>query len=221
MRLMLELAVDCVLFGLDDRGLQVLLIQRAIPPFQGLWALPGGFVLDGESIDQAVHRELREETGLRWTWLEQLHTFGDTDRDPRGRVVTVAYVGLVRIREHSPVAASDADKAAWHPIEALPDLAFDHNQILMMALTRIRDRIQTQPLGVHLLPESFTLSQMRELHEQVLGCDLDKRNFQRKIMSSGLLKVSGKQQGVPHRAATLYRIRTAAEGAVEASDEPS
>ena len=169
MRLRLELAVDCVLFGLDDRGLQVLLIQRAIPPFQGHWALPGGFVLEGESVTQAIHRELWEETGLRWTWLEQLHTFGDTDRDPRGRVVTVAHVGLVRLNEHPPVAASDAVDAAWHPIDCVPDLAFDHSQIVMMALQWIRDRIQTQPLGVHLLPENFTLSQMQELHEQVLG----------------------------------------------------
>ena len=130
----ISITVDCVVFGLDDTDLKVLLIRRGVEPFLGRWALPGGFVLDDESIEDAARRELEEEAGVREVFLEQLYTFGDIERDPRERVVTVAYYALVKLSDHKVRAATDAADAAWFAISDLPDLAFDHEQIFDAAL---------------------------------------------------------------------------------------
>src|ERR1700752_709301 len=153
------LTVDCVVFGLDDEDLKVLLIQRALPPFEGKWALPGGFVRVTERLEEAARRELEEETGLSHVFLEQLYTFGAVDRDPRERVVSVAYYALVKLSDHQAKAATDAANAEWFPLTKLPKLAFDHAEILQTALSRLQGKVRYQPIGFELLPEKFTLSQ--------------------------------------------------------------
>lgn len=202
------LTVDCVVFGLDrSHQLKVMLIQRNLPPYEGSWALPGGFVRINESVDDAALRELQEETGLERIFLEQLHCFGTVDRDPRERVVTVAYYALVNLQEYTVKAASDASDAAWFAVNALPTLAFDHDEILAMALARLQNKVRTEPIGFELLPKKFTLFQLQRLYETVLGKDLDKRNFRKKILKMDLLQeLDELQQDVPHRAAKLYRF---------------
>ena len=199
--------VDCVVFGLDEQDLKVLLVRRGLPPFEGRWALPGGFVRMEETLDDAARRELREETGLKDVYLEQLYTFGDVRRDPRGRVVSVAYYALVNLADHSVQAATDASDAAWFAASDLPRLAFDHDRILDAASQRLKGKVRYQPIGFELLPEKFTLSQLQRLYETVLERPLDKRNFRKKILSMGVLVETDEvQQDVAHRAARLYRF---------------
>jgi 8-oxo-dGTP diphosphatase len=202
-----SLTVDCVVFGLDDEDLKVLLIQRGLPPFEGRWALPGGFVRIGETLEEAARRELSEETGVGDVYLEQLYTFGDLDRDPRERVVTVAYYALVNLRDHKVQAATDARNAAWFAAEDLPRLAFDHGRIVRLAHERLQGKVRYQPIGFELLPEKFTLSQLQTLYEKVLGRPLDKRNFRKKILTMGVLEELDEiETDVAHRAARLYRF---------------
>ena len=205
-----SLTVDCVVFGLDglnDDDLKVLLIQRAHDPFAGFWALPGGFVAMGEDLETAARRELQEETGLQIAYLEQLYTFGTPDRDPRGRVVSVAWFALVQTVQHLPRSGSDAAAASWHTVLDPPPLAFDHLKILQMAHQRLRAKIRYAPLGFELLPKHFTLRQLQRLHEIILQKPLDKRNFRRKVLSMGLLEETGElERDVAHRAARLYRF---------------
>src|SRR5437667_3092417 len=184
------LTVDCVVFGFDEGELKVLLIQRGLEPFKGRWALPGGFVHVDETLDAAARRELDEEAGLRNVFLEQLYTFGAVDRDPRERVVSVAYYALVKLSEHRAKAATDAADAEWFPISKVPKLAFDHADILATALTRLKGKVRYQPIGFELLPPKFTLSQLQHLYEAVLETELDKRNFRKKVLSFGLLAPS-------------------------------
>lgn len=211
------LTVDCVVFGLIDGHLRVLLVQRDREPFRGQWALPGGFVRLDETLEEAARRELREETGLDDIFLEQLYTFGTPDRDPRERVVSVAYFALVNIADHRVRAATDARDADWYDIHNVPALAFDHGQILDVALARLKGKVKYQPIGFELLPEKFTLSQLQSLYETVLEKTLDKRNFRKKILSMGLLvELDEQQRGVRHRAARFYRFdRPAYERAVK------
>ena len=201
------LAVDVVVFALDEEDLQVMLIQRDLPPFAGHWALPGGFVRVAETLDAAAQRELREESGLEGIFLEQLYTFGDLARDPRERVVTVAYYALVNLAGHDVRAGTDAKNAAWFPVGELPDLAFDHCRIVDAALARLRGKVRYQPLGFELLPERFTLRQLQHLYEIVLGRPLDKRNFRKKVLGMGILKDTREiEKDVAHRAARLFRF---------------
>lgn len=201
------LTVDCVVFGLDQQDLKVLLIERAEKPFAGHWALPGGFVHVDETIDAAALRELEEETGLQIGFLEQLYTFGDVERDPRERVVTVAYYALLRLDEHPLHPASDARDAKWFPVTGLPKLAFDHQHILDTAHQRLCGKVRYQPIGFELLPKDFTLRQLQHLYEVVLGRPLDKRNFRKKILGMDLLvELDRWEAGVAHRAARLYRF---------------
>jgi len=201
------LTVDCVVFGLDDEDLKVMLIQRDLPPFEGEWALPGGFVHVDETLDAAARRELQEETGLQKVFLEQLRTFGAVERDPRERVVSVAYYALVKLAGHRVHAATDAREAAWFPFHDVPSLAFDHAEILDAALERLRGKLGYQPIGFELLPQKFTLSRLQHLYEVVLERELDKRNFRKKVLATGLLlETKEVQQDVAHRAARLYRF---------------
>ena len=203
------LTVDAVVFGFDAAELKVLLIQRGLAPFKGKWALPGGFVRVEETIDEAVRRELSEETGLTDVFLEQLYTFGAVDRDPRERVVSVAYYALVTLAEHPATGASDASDAAWFPVARPPALAFDHADILQTALRRLRAKVRYEPIGFELLPEKFTLSQLQHLYEAVLQTELDKRNFRKKILSMGpLVPLKETTRSGAHRPAQLFRFDT-------------
>lgn len=201
------LAVDCVVFGLAQDGLAVLLVERALPPFDGSWALPGGFVRLDETLDDAARRELVEESGIELAHLEQLYTFGDLGRDPRERVVSVAYFALVKQVDHAPRASTDARRAAWFPARAAPPLAFDHAKILDVGMARLRSKVRYRPLGFDLLPERFTLTQLQRLYEVILGRALDKRNFRKKVLGLGLVVPTAEHQsGVRHRAAQLFRF---------------
>jgi len=201
--------VDCVVFGFDDGELKVLLIRRGLPPFKGKWALPGGFVRVEETVDEAARRELVEETGLKNVFLEQLYTFGEVDRDPRERVVSVAYYALVQLAEHPATGASDASDAAWFPAARPPALAFDHAEILKTASQRLRGKVRYEPIGFELLPEKFTLSQLQHLYEAVLQTEVDKRNFRKKILGMGLLvPLKERARSGAHRPAQLFRFDT-------------
>jgi 8-oxo-dGTP diphosphatase len=204
------LTVDCVVFGFDETDLKVLLIERGLEPFKGRWALPGGFVRVEEPIDAAARRELEEETGLKNVFLEQLYTFGDVNRDPRERVVSVAHYALVKLGDHKVKAATDASDARWFPVSKLPPLAFDHAQILKTALARLQAKVRYEPIGFELLPQKFTLSQLQHLYEAVLGTTLDKRNFRKKVLGLDLLVPLKEQQMTGrHRPAQLFRFGTA------------
>lgn len=202
------LTVDCVVFGLDEQiDLKVLLIQRRIPPFQHQWALPGGFVQMEESLEEAARRELQEETGVQGIFLEQLYTFGDLGRDPRDRIISVAYYALINLTDYPLLASTDAKDATWYSVGALPTLAFDHAQILQQAIQRLQGKVCYEPIGFELLPQKFTLTQIQQLYETVLGHPLDKRNFRKKLLKMELLIPLDEQQtGVAHRAARLYQF---------------
>jgi len=201
------LTVDGVVFGLSDEGLKLLLIERLADPYKGSWALPGGFVdrMD-ESVDDAIRRELEEETNITGLFLEQLYTFGTPDRDPRERVVSVAYFALVKPSDLNVQAGSDAKKAEWFHVEQLPDLAFDHADVVAKGLERLRGKVRYQPVGFELLPKKFTLTQLQTMYEHILGRKLDKRNFRKKILAMGVLRPLNKLSDTGGRRAKLYRF---------------
>jgi 8-oxo-dGTP diphosphatase len=201
------LAADVVALGFDGEQLRVLLIQRGHEPFAGRWALPGGFVEQGESVEQAAVRELREETGIQGLSVEQLHTFSAPGRDPRGWVVSVTHLALLRLQEHVPVAGDDARRAEWLAVRSATDLAFDHDRALALALARVRARAARVPFGMELLPERFTLRELQALHRAVLGEQLDKRNFRKRALAwPALVPLDDREQGVRHRRARFYRF---------------
>lgn len=203
-----SVTVDCVVFGLDNaQKLKVLLIQRGISPYEKSWALPGGFVQLEESVEAAAVRELREETGIEQIFLEQLYTFGDVDRDPRDRVITIAYYALINIEEYTVQAQTDAIDVNWFSMESLPVLAFDHEHILQIAKQRLKGKLRYQPIGFELLPTKFTLTQLQRLYETVLEKKLDKRNFRHKILKMSLLvDTQTIETKVSHRPAKLYQF---------------
>lgn len=212
-----SLTVDCVIFGFGPQvGLQILLIRRGVAPSQGMWALPGGFVRvsdkgdRGEDLEAAARRELEEETGAKVSYLEQLYTFGTPERDPRGRVISVAYMALVRAHDYRVVGRDDAAEAEWFPVATLlagkRPLAFDHDEIIRMGVARLQAKVRYAPIGFSLLPPTFTLSELQSLYEAVLLRPLDKRNFRRRISAMEILADAGQQENVPHRAAALYRF---------------
>ena len=205
---------DAVVFGLDldARSLKVLLIERGNPeePYYGFWALPGGFINMNEDLATCARRELVEETQVDLAHLEQLYTFSAPDRDPRGRVISVAYWALVRPGDMRPVAADDAKKAAWFSIEDLPGLAFDHREILDTALRRIRGKIRYEPVGVHLLPESFTLAELQSLYEIILNASIDRRNFRKKLkplIDAGVFQKTAELRKTGGLPAACYRYQ--------------
>lgn len=196
---------DCIIFGFDAGTLKVLLIERGIEPFKGQWAIPGGFLHENESAEACAKRELFEETGLENVFMEQLFSFTEPGRDPRGHVITVAYYALVKLSEYELKAGDDARNAAWFPIDQLPALAFDHDRILHFAMNRLRGKIRYQPIGFELLPERFTLPDLQALYEAILQVKIDRRNFRRKINQTGLLIDQNESvTGVPHRGARYY-----------------
>lgn len=202
-----SVTVDIIVFGLDEgHKLKVLLIQRANDPFKDQWALPGGFVEMDEDLETAALRELEEETGVKDLFIEQLFTFGAPKRDPRGRVISIAYYALINLSDHPVQAASDASAAQWFEIDKLPELAFDHDEIYKMAEYRLRGKVRYEPIGFELLPDHFTLPQIQKLYETILGVELNKRNFRTKILKMNILEEVGKQSGVSHRPATLYKF---------------
>jgi len=204
-----SVTVDVVLFTFSEGELRTLLIQRAGSPFASQWALPGGFVRMDESLEDAAARELLEETGVRDVYLEQLYTFGDPGRDPRGRVITVVYFALLSADQAARMVVrggDDAQDARWWNVDALPDLAFDHKPIVDYALQRLRWKLEWTALGFLLLPTQFTLSELQSVYETVLKEALDKRNFRRKILAADILEESGGYREGDHRPAKLYRF---------------
>ncbi len=206
----MRVTVDIVLFTLRPDGaatLEVLLVERGVPPYEGTWALPGGFVHPDESLETAARRELREETGVDDVYLEQLYSFGDPGRDPRGRVVTVAYYALVSPDRRPPEAGTDARAARFWPVAALPKLAFDHAAILEYGLGRLRTKLEWTGVGFELLPPKFTLSELQRLHEAILGRDLDKRNFRRWVAARDFVVPLKESRRTGRKPAQLFRFR--------------
>ena len=200
-----SVTTDCVIFGFDGTRLNVLLIERGIEPFKGRWAFPGGFLKMDEDAETGAKRELFEETGLKTAYIRQFHAFTAPDRDPRERVITIAYYALVRISDVK--AGDDAAKAQWFPIDTVPALAFDHDLILRMATNELRRQIHFEPIGFELLPEKFTMTQLQHLYEAILGVKFDRRNFYTKMQKLGLL--TQMEETVPlvnKKEAFLYRF---------------
>ena len=185
----IDIAVDAIVFGYSkEEGVKVLLIKRKYDPFKGAWAIPGGFVHDDESLEDAAERELMEETGIKINYLEQLYTFGKPDRDPRKRIISVAYFGLVKSSQFSKLEAdTDAEEAKWFNIKRLPKLAFDHKKVLKMSIERLRSKIIYQPIGFELLDKKFPFSDLEHLYTTLLDRPIDRRNFKKKVMGLGIL----------------------------------
>ncbi len=199
---------DIAIFTIRQDELKVLLIKRALAPHQGMWALPGGFVRLDESLEEGARRELEEETGVSDVYLEQLYTFGEPDRDPRERVITVAYYALIPSEEFDIQAGSDAEGVGWFGMHELPALAFDHADILEMAYERLRAKLDYSTIAFQFMPREFTLSELQNVYEVILRDALDKRNFRKRILALDVIEATGrdKREGA-HRPAKLYRVK--------------
>ena len=202
-------SVDNVIFGFDGGDLKILLIQRGAAPYKGKWALPGDLVYPNEDLDTAAERVLEQLTGLRGVYLEQVRAFGAVNRHPLGRVITIAYISLIKISDYTVTPASFAQSAKWHSIGEVGELAFDHNEILESCLNRLKRKVRMAPIGFELLPPKFTLTELQQLYEAILAPPkgIDKRNFRKKILSTNLLNdLNEVQEGVAHRPAKLYQF---------------
>ncbi len=200
-----SVTIDCVVFGYDGEHLSVLLLNRKENPFADHWTLLGGFLKLDETFEVAAERVLSQKAGLTGLYLEQLYTFGGLDRDPRGRVLSVSYYALVNPRQIELVVGKMANDLRWYPIEALPTLGFDHNHIIEIARQRLAAKVTYQPVGFELLNEQFTVTELQDLYERILGEPLDRRNFYKKIMVSGILKSTGERRtGLKSRPAELF-----------------
>lgn len=199
------LSVDCVILGYNEGSLELLVIERGAQPHKGKMALPGDLVYPSEDMELAATRVLNELTGLEDVDMSQFHSYGQVDRHPIGRVVTVGYYSLISVDQYKPLASSWADNVSWLNVKELPTLAFDHNEIVNEALQSLKERVRLQPIGFKLLPKYFTLGQMQHLYETILDRQFDKANFRKKILGMNLLKDTGKlQTDVPHRPGRLY-----------------
>lgn len=202
------LTADIVVYGFDGRQLHILLVERGYPPFKGFWALPGGFMRMDETIDACAKRELQEETGLNDVYLRQFGVFSAIRRDPRERVVTVAYLGLVNKSMYRLTAGDDAVKAEWFTLDDLPPLAFDHEDILERSRICLRDLIAIRPAVLRLLDEKFSIAELQRLVEAITGESYDRRNFQRRLIQSELLRAEGtSSEPGSTRPATLYKVQ--------------
>lgn len=184
-----SVTTDCVIFGFDGIKLKVLLVERGMAPYKGRWAFPGGFLNMDESAEEGALRELKEETGLEGAYIRQFHTFSNPQRDPRERVITIAYYALVRMQEVK--GGDDASDARWFALDEVPPLAFDHDQILRKAEKTLRQQIHFEPVGFELLPEKFTIKQLQNLYEAILDMRFDRRNFYNKMRRLGMLELTG------------------------------
>ncbi|CAH8281263.1 8-oxo-dGTP diphosphatase [Mariniflexile fucanivorans] len=203
----IKLSVDAVVFGYEEGIISVLLIKRKYEPFKGKWAIPGGFVLNDETLECAVERELQEETGIKINYLEQLYSFGDPERDPRGRIVSIAYFGLVRPNAFKIFASTDASEVEWFNIKELPELSFDHENILDLAIKRLQGKITYEPIGFELLDKKFPFSDLEKLYVTLLGRDIDRRNFRKKIISFNVLdELNEKVSKGSGRPANLFQF---------------
>jgi 8-oxo-dGTP diphosphatase len=199
-------ATDIVVFSIENQELMVLLVKRGIAPFKGQWALPGGFVRADEGLEDCARRELHEETGLADLYLEQLYSFGDVGRDVRGRVISVAYLALMRAGSRKLTAGSDAAEGRWVALSQLPALAFDHDRILDLARNRLISKIKYSTLALQLMPDEFTLAELQQVHEVLSGRAIDKRNFRKHITAQNLVVETGEMRAAgAHRPAALYR----------------
>lgn len=199
-----KVAVDCIIFGFDEEGLKLLLLKRNFEPCKGEWSLMGGFLRSEENLDQAAERVLKDCTGLEKVYMEQLMTFSDVNRDPGARVVSAAYFALLDIRNYDQEAVQSYP-AVWVQLEQVPPLIFDHNRMVASALARLRRRATNCPVGFNLLPEEFTLPSLQQLYEAIFGCEIDKRNFRKKIQSMNILKNTGKKDySTSRKGAFLY-----------------
>lgn len=191
----IKVAVDAVVFGYKAKeGISILLIKRKIAPFQGSWALPGGLVNNNETLENAIERELKEETGVDLNYLEQLYTFSKIARDPRNRVISVAYYGLIKPEAFQLKASTDAIDAQWFTIKKLPELAFDHQHIIDVAIKRLRGKITYEPVGFELLDKKFPFSDLEKLYSAVLDRPVDRRNFKKKILKYGFIEETSERQ---------------------------
>lgn len=201
------ISIDCLVFGLNKGQLEILLVQHGEGIREGCWGLPGGWIRTNEDLDAAAYRLLQDLTGLEDIYLEQLKTFGRAGRYPNRRVVTVAYYALIQPEHYDLVAGFTASDVRWEAVSECNELIYDHNEILASGLEHLKHQVCHEPIGFNLLPEKFTLLQLQELYEVILGVKLDKPNFRRKIKKTGLLvPCNEKQKHVPHRAAALYRF---------------
>ena len=199
-------AIDCIIFGFDKKKLKLLLIKRYFQPGKGKWSLMGGFLKENESLDEAADRILYELTGLNNIYSEQLHTYGEVDRDPAGRVVSVAYYALIDTVKFDEIISRDYH-ASWFDINKIPELIFDHNEMVDKALRRLRRRCKSQPIGFELLPQKFTIPQLMKLYEAIFQQKFDKRNFRKKILSHGVLtKLEEKDMEGSRKGAYLYQF---------------
>ncbi len=196
---------DCVIFGFDGVSIKVLLVQRGIDPFKGFWAFPGGFMKIDETAEECALRELEEETGLKHASVEQFHTFTAVGRDPRERVITIAFYALVKISQVK--GGDDAANARWFAYDEIPGLAFDHDRILRMAVNRLKERICFEPVGFELLPEVFTMTELQNLYEAILDVKFNRRNFYNKMLKLEILVEAEKRpEGTPSRIPVKYRF---------------
>jgi ADP-ribose pyrophosphatase YjhB (NUDIX family) len=199
-------ALDCIIFGFDRSGLKLLLIKRDFEPEKGKWSLMGGFLNHDESLDDAADRILHKLTGLKNVYLEQLYGFGEVDRDPVERTISIAYYALINIRSHDK-ELMDKYSARWFPIDNLPDLIFDHDEMVKAAKSRLKYRASHEPVGFELLPEKFTMPELQILYEGIYETELDKRNFRRRILSMDILtKTNEKQKKYSKKGAYLYKF---------------
>ena len=202
-----SVTVDTVIFTIQNKELKILLVKRGIEPFKGKWAIPGGFVRIDENLEDAAKRELEEETGVKNVYLEQLYTFGNPKRDPRGRVITVSYMALINSDMIKLEAKTDASMAQWFSTKKIPGVAFDHNKILDYALKRLRWKFEYTTVAFSLLPKEFTISQIQSIYGIVFNKKFDKRNFAKKLLSLDILKEEGIKKDVSHRPPMLYSLK--------------
>jgi len=201
-------AVDSIIFGFNenDTELKLLLLKRNFEPAKGEWSLMGGFVNSEESLDDAAKRIVFQLTGLDNVYMEQLYAFGEPDRDPGGRIISVSYFSLIKINDHDHELAK-RHEAFWIPLSEMPDLIFDHNEMVSKALRKLRIRARTQPIGFELLPEKFTIPQLQRLYEAIYQMPFDKRNFRRKVLTMGLLdKLNEKEKETSKKGAFYYQF---------------